>query len=90
MLLIGAPISILLTVVTAIIGVILLSGGIQGYFINTANIAERLFLLAAGILMIIPRLDTAIIGLVVTALLIIMQRYRLLQNKQIFVKKEGS
>lgn len=61
----GSPITILYTAATAIVGVIFMSAGFQGFFIMKLNWAERIILLAGGLLTVVPETFTDMVGFVV-------------------------
>ncbi|MBA7519916.1 hypothetical protein ES705_12004 [subsurface metagenome] len=63
LLMIGDAGEIALAVASSIIGVVLLSAGMQGYFLKTASWPERILFLGAGLCMMIPGWTTDIIGL---------------------------
>ncbi|MFH1491429.1 MAG: TRAP transporter permease, partial [Pseudomonadota bacterium] len=67
LLMIGSPGRILLSVITASIGVIVLSASLMGWFFREAKLGERGLLLAASILLIKPGLYTDGIGLLILA-----------------------
>ena len=73
LLMIGSPDKIALAVVTALIGVVFLSAGMQGYLFKTAGWPERVVFLAAGITMMMPGLTTDLIGLALGLLAVIYQ-----------------
>ncbi|MBT2689835.1 TRAP transporter fused permease subunit [Bacillus sp. ISL-47] len=59
----GEPIDIILSVATALAGVVILAVGTMGILINKANIAERLIAFAAAILLLFPGHITDVIGI---------------------------
>ena len=63
-------------VITSVIGMVGISAGLEGYFLLTAKIWERLIFVAAGILLVIPSLATDIIGLVLIVVGIVLQLIR--------------
>jgi len=63
LLMIGEWPGILLSTITAIIGVICLAGGLFGYFWRDVRAWERVFLIAAAVMLIKPGLITDAIGL---------------------------
>ena len=65
----------IIAMITAIIGVVCLAAGLQGWFITKTNIIQRILLLITAYLMIDPTLLTDIIGLSLLAAIIIWQRY---------------
>ena len=73
LLMIGSVGNIILAIVTALIGVVFLSAGMQGYLLKPAGWAEKILLLAAGITMMIPGLATDLIGLGLGVLAVVYQ-----------------
>lgn len=72
-LLIGDTIPIIMTTITATIGVICLAGGMIGYLLGRANVVERLMLIGAAVALIKPGLWTDATGLTLVAAVIAMQ-----------------
>lgn len=70
MLLIGTPLSITVTVVTAIIGCIVLAMGLYGWFIKNLPWVSRALLLVCAIMLIIPTIWVSAIGAVGAALVL--------------------
>ena len=64
---------IVITAVTATIGMIGVAAGLSGYLLKDMNIIERLLVIAGGITLIIPGTLTDVIGLVLIAAVIVMQ-----------------
>jgi TRAP-type uncharacterized transport system fused permease subunit len=62
--------------VTGTVGVIALAGGLEGYFLRPATWLERAMLLAAAFLLIDPGFTTDVIGLVVLAAALGLQKLR--------------
>ena len=62
--------------VTALIGMYAVSGGLAGFVQDKCNIFERVLLVAGGLCMIIPGYVTDLIGLAVVALVIVVQLRR--------------
>ena len=65
--------AIALAVVTSIIGVVLLAGGVQGYLLVPANIVERLMLIGGGLCMVMPGSVTDLLGIALAAAVILFQ-----------------
>lgn len=63
LLLIGDTATVVQSVVTAIVGVIALAGGMQGYFVTESRPLERILLIAAGLTLLYPGLYTDLLGL---------------------------
>ena len=76
LLLMGKPVDIAIAVVTAFIGVVLLSAGIEGYLLRPLTWLERIFFLAGGILMMIPIPQYTYIGIGIGLMLVIWQLVR--------------
>jgi TRAP transporter 4TM/12TM fusion protein len=79
LLLIGAVSDVIQSILTAIIGIICIAAGLEGYFFKNINIAFRILLIAAGFLMFIPGTVTDVIG-IVCALPPLVQQF-LIRNK---------
>ena len=79
LLLIGTPMTILHSSISALIGVISLAGGMQGFLLASCKPWERLALLASGMVLIYPGTITDIIGLV---LLILVGSLQWIRKKQ--------
>ncbi len=74
LLLIGPLPKVIISVVTASVGVFCLSIGIEGYFRRTLAVWERVVAFIAALLLIAPGYITAVIGLALLGLLIFSQR----------------
>jgi len=72
-LLIGQPINIVISLVTATIGVVCLAGGMIGFLLVRATWYERLLLIAAALVLIKPGLVTDLTGLGLVGLVIMLQ-----------------
>ena len=75
LLLIGSPGSIIITVISASIGVILLSAGLMGWFLKEARLLERAILVAGAIFLIKPGLWTDLIGVGLLIVVVLLQKY---------------
>jgi len=75
LLLIGSFPSLVTTIVSASIGVIALSAGLMGWFLKRTGYLERAMLISAAILLIKPGLYTDFVGLVLLAIVIILQKF---------------
>lgn len=73
LLLMGSPLHISFSIVTSLIGVICLGGGIIGYFFRATRIHERLLLFAAALLLIKPGLITDIGGFLCVVITVFLQ-----------------
>lgn len=69
----GKSLEIILAVLTSVVGVILLSGGVIGYLVAPLNIIGRLFLIGASLCLIKPGLFTDIIGIGLAVVIILFQ-----------------
>jgi len=76
LLFIGSPTTVLLSMVTASVGVVMLAGGMIGWFFRETNLMERIMLLSGAILLIKPGLYTDLIGLALLAGIILSQKLR--------------
>jgi len=75
LLLIGSFGSIIITVISASIGVILLSAGLMGWFLKEARLLERAILVAGAIFLIKPGLWTDLIGVGLLIVVVLLQKY---------------
>ena len=69
----GSAPAIVVAVITSIIGVVLLAGGVQGYLLVPASLPERLMLIGGGLCMVMPGTLTDVIGLALAAAVIFFQ-----------------
>jgi len=76
LLFVGSAWEILSTFISASIGVIMLAGGLIGWFVWKTHIVERLLLVAGAVLLIKPGVYTDIVGLIFLGLVIALQRIR--------------
>ena len=70
----GDILHILLGCFTALIGILGLSAGVQGYLVNDLNIFERILLLGVPFLIIYPTLTTNVIGVIIIAAIYALQK----------------
>jgi TRAP-type uncharacterized transport system fused permease subunit len=82
LLLIGSFTSIFMTIVSASIGVVLLSAGLMGWFLTEANLLERVMLVGSALLLIKPGLSTNAIGLTLLIIVILLQKFRFKSRKK--------
>ncbi len=75
LLLIGSPTSIITTIISASIGVILLSAGLMGWLLKEATLLERAMLVAGAICLIKPGLWTDLVGLGLLTAVILLQKF---------------
>ncbi len=76
LLLVGTPLGIIESAVTAIIGVIILAAGLEGYLIKDANIVERVLYIVGGALLFYPGLTTDAIGAAAAVVAVALQFIR--------------
>jgi TRAP transporter 4TM/12TM fusion protein len=76
LLFVGSIWEILSSFISASIGVIMLAGGLIGWFAWKTNIVERLLLVAGAVLLIKPGIYTDIVGLIFLGIVIVLQRAR--------------
>ena len=70
------PTMLIFSVVTAVIGMVAVSSSMIGYFVRNSMIWERLVLFVAGIMLILPEITTAIIGIVLIVAIWFIQNRR--------------
>ncbi|WP_279401266.1 TRAP transporter large permease subunit [Piscibacillus salipiscarius] len=87
LLLIGGPLETLLSVVTAIIGIIGIAIAAEGWMLRHSFWYERLVLFAGSVCMVIPDLFTDAIGVVVLVLVYIFQKKF---RQDLLVRQEAS
>jgi len=75
LLLIGSSTSIVTTIISASIGVVLLSAGLMGWLLKEASYLERAMLVSGALFLIKPGIYTDAIGLVLLVIVILMQKY---------------
>ncbi|MBS0248307.1 MAG: TRAP transporter permease [Proteobacteria bacterium] len=73
LLMIGPWQTILASSISAIIGVLMFSGGLHGYFITATNLWQRIALIVGGLLLIKPGLESDLIGALIGAAVIAAQ-----------------
>jgi TRAP-type uncharacterized transport system fused permease subunit len=73
LLLMGSVFHILISIFTAIIGVICLGSGIIGHLLNGTRLFDRLLLFAAAFLLISPGVTTDLIGFLCVGLAVVLQ-----------------
>ncbi|MEK7738135.1 MAG: DUF3394 domain-containing protein, partial [Pseudomonadota bacterium] len=62
--------------VTAMVGIVALAGGAQGWFLKQTKLPERLLLVAAGLALVYPQPLADVIGIVLIVLVVVMQKLR--------------
>jgi TRAP-type uncharacterized transport system fused permease subunit len=73
---IGDGWTIFLSVVTATVGIVMLAGGMIGWFLRETSIIERICLLVGAVTLIKPGIYTDLAGLVLLAVVIASQKMR--------------
>lgn len=76
LLLVGTTLGVIESAATAIIGVVMLAAGLEGYLIGNANVVERILFIAGGALLFYPGIMTDIIGAVVAVIALVTQAIR--------------
>lgn len=62
--------------VTAIIGIVALAGGLQGWLLRRTNLVERWMLIIAGLALVYPTTTSDVIGISLVTLVVVMQKLR--------------
>jgi len=75
LLIMGSTGDIMTTIISASIGVVVLSAGLMGWLLKEATLLERVILVVGALLLIKPGLITDAIGLVLLITVILMQKY---------------
>jgi TRAP transporter 4TM/12TM fusion protein len=70
---IGSVSEIIIDVATAFIGVVLMAAGGDGYFIDKCKVFERLILIIAGFLLVLPNMILALVGIIAVGFIGILQ-----------------
>lgn len=83
LILIGTPVEIALAVATAIVGVIALSIGIEGYLLYRLGWLTRILALGAGLAMLVPGLLSDAVGITLLALLVLWHCIRRRRERRI-------
>nr|WP_239544604.1 TRAP transporter permease [Virgibacillus halotolerans] len=73
----GLVVEIVVSIITAIIGVITLAAGVIGWLVTSTTILERILLLAGGLLTMYPGFVSDGIGIGLVVLVLAMQRRRM-------------
>ncbi|TYZ24039.1 TRAP transporter permease [Selenomonas ruminis] len=72
----GTAVDLLLSTVTALIGMVALSSALIGYLADNCRAPERILLVVGGLLMIKPGLLTDVIGIAIFAIILLFQQRR--------------
>ncbi|MCT4566352.1 MAG: TRAP transporter permease [Maledivibacter sp.] len=70
----ATPIAVIVALTTALIGMFGIAGGVSGYFLRPSNAIERLILFGSGLMLVNPSYITSGIGLVLLAVIYLLQR----------------
>jgi TRAP-type uncharacterized transport system fused permease subunit len=62
--------------VTAIIGIVALAGGLQGWLLRKTTLPERWMLIIAGLALVYPTTFCDILGLVLVTVVVLLQKLR--------------
>ncbi|TRZ67112.1 MAG: TRAP transporter fused permease subunit [Rhodocyclaceae bacterium] len=62
--------------ITAMVGIVALAGGAQGWFLKQTNLVERLMLIVAGLALVYPHTMADATGIVLIVMVIVMQQFR--------------
>ena len=87
LLLIGKPVDIILAVISALIGVISLSAGFEGWLFKKLNIISRIFLITGAVMMISSGLLTDIVGICLITLVCLWQIKEIIPINNLLNKK---
>ena len=69
------PLDVIQIVITSLFGIFGLSAGLEGYALRPAGWVERIILIAAGLMLVIPELVTDIVGIVLIVGIILFQKF---------------
>jgi TRAP transporter 4TM/12TM fusion protein len=72
----GPVANIIWTAITAFLGIAALAGGVEDWFIKKTTVYERIMLLVAGLLLVYPIAVYDIIGIVLVAAVVVLQKLR--------------
>lgn len=77
----GSPVEIFTAIVTAIIGVVVIDIGVVGYLNGRVTLIARLLLLTSGIMLLIPKLSLALLGILITVIVLASMRIQYKKSK---------
>lgn len=80
LLLIGDPLKIFLTVITAIIGIVCMAAALEGWLLRNAFWYERIILVASALALIKPGLVTDSVGICLVVIVIALQKFTFKQE----------
>jgi TRAP transporter 4TM/12TM fusion protein len=66
--------AIALISVTAVVGILALAGGLQGWLLRRTNLAERWMLIVAGLALVYPTTTSDVIGVLLVVLVLVLQK----------------
>ena len=66
-------ISVIVIIITSLVGIFGVSAGIRGYVFRPMNVIERILIIISGLLLIYPGIITDVIGLVAVVLIVSLQ-----------------
>jgi TRAP-type uncharacterized transport system fused permease subunit len=72
----GPILNIIITIITALLGVLALAGGVDSWFLKKANVPERLMLIVAGVALIYPVGWTDLLGIALMGIVFFCQKLR--------------
>jgi TRAP-type uncharacterized transport system fused permease subunit len=78
----GASIRIIWVVLTSLAGIICLAIAVEGWFLTTTGVVDRLLMLVASIALINPRISTTAIGFVLVAVVLCSQKMKRSQKRK--------
>lgn len=81
LLMIGSPVKIIVTTITAIIGILALAGSLEGYFLRECQVWERVVLFGVALMLIKPGIYTDLLGILAMAAIFLRQRALLKSGK---------
>ncbi len=86
----GPLVGVLTAALFAFVGAPFLVGALAGYFfLGRLNMIERVFLAVGGIFLIIPETSLTVLGLIVVAIVILPQWFRLARRRSSALGKDG-
>ncbi len=87
----GPPATILTTLLTATVGVVFLTGALAGYFLfGRLSTIERVILGVGGIFLVIPQISLTVVGLILVAMGILLQWFRLGRGRSSALGMDGN
>ncbi|SET08306.1 TRAP transporter, 4TM/12TM fusion protein [Oceanobacillus limi] len=82
----ATPVTFIISVTTALLGIMAVSSSVIGFFIRYSRSWERILLFAGGILMILPEILTSTIGIVIMLAVWFIQKQRKDEGKSVEVQ----